>query len=88
MAIKDRLVRLEGGRGDGRCACGVFAVIVNGEFVRASQHDRPISEEEWRVYDDAKTDGTCGLCGGELPPKIVIGGPKHGAQARGKGRPR
>jgi hypothetical protein len=77
MGIGRRLSRLEGGRGSGRCTCGIFSILVNGEFVRASRHGVPLSEEEWRAYDAANTGGVCQLCGLERPPKIKIGGPDH-----------
>ena len=73
MGIKDRLARLEGGRGDRRCSCG-FSIYVSGKFARARLHGVPVTKEEWRAYAAGNTDGTCHLCGLRLPPKIKIAG--------------
>ncbi len=85
MGIKDRLARLEGGRGDRRCSCG-FSIYVSGKFARARLHGVPVTEEEWRAYAaNTNPDGTCHLCGLRLSPKIKIGGPEHAPREHHRG---
>jgi hypothetical protein len=84
MGLKRRLTRLEGGRGRGRCSCGVVAIYVAGQFHRASQRGVPITEEALRSYAAANVDGICHVCGGEISPPITVGGPAHAARGRGR----
>jgi len=78
VRIEERIGRLErmGGGDCPRCS-GVFAIIVNGKFCRATRHGEPMSEEEYRQYVSEKgPGGECPGCG-RIPGKLKVGGPGH-----------
>ncbi len=78
MRLEERIGRLERTGGGGCPVCsGVFAIIVNGKFCRATRHGEPMSEEEYQRYKEEKgPGGECPVCGC-VPGKIKIGGPDH-----------
>ncbi len=84
MGLDNRIDRLERGAGGGDCprCSGIFAVVVNGRFCRATRHGEPMSEEEYRRYVSGKgPGGECPVCG-RTAGTIKMGGPDHGRHNR------